>query len=284
MRVMTTAPLFAPDRAIRRIGGESALLFSGGRALLMQVAHPLVAAGVAEHSGFTQDPWRRLARTMQAVYGIVYGTPEEAERIGAAVRRGHTHVRGTLHEDVGRFRAGTPYRADDPALLLWVHATLVDNALAVHEQFVGPVAPADREAFHEDMKVVGRLFGVPPETLPATYAAFEAYMRRMLASGVLAVGRDARAIAGAMLDPPLPLPLRPTAVAVAKITTALLPEPLPALYGLRAGRPQQALARASAAIARQVVPRAPRVLREVGPSGDRGRPGLALRVLDVMAR
>ena len=187
-------------------------------------------------------------------------------------------------EHVGRFPAGTPYRADDPELLLWVHATLVDNALEVHERFVGPVSPEDRAAFHEDMKVVGEVFGVPPSLLPATYDAFEAYVGGMLASGTLAVGSDARAVARALLDPPLPLPLRPTAVAIGQITTALLPEPLPGLYGLRPGRPQHALARASAALSRCMVPWAPRALRTVGPSGDRTRPGVALRLLDAMAR
>jgi uncharacterized protein (DUF2236 family) len=282
--VSDAAPLFAPDSAIRRIGGESALLLSGGRALLMQVAHPLVAAGVAEHSGFLHDPWRRLARTMQAVYGIVYGSADEAVRIGRQVRAGHGHVHGTLRGDVGRYGAGTPYRADDPELLLWVHATLVDNALAVHECFVGPVSAADREAFHEDMKVVGELFGVPPALLPAGYDEFAAYVRRMLGSGTLAVGADAAAIARATLDPPVPLPLRPTALAVAQITTALLPDPLPELYGLRAGRPQRVLAQATAAVTRRLVPRTPAVVRVVGPTGRRRGPGLALRVLDAMAR
>ncbi len=277
-------PLFPPDSAIRRIGGESALLLSGGRALLMQVAHPLVAAGVAEHSGFVQDPWRRLARTMQAVYGIVYGSADDAARIGREVRAGHAHVRGVLREGVGRYPAGTPYAADDPALLLWVHATLVDNALAVHECFVGPVSPADRGAFHDDMKVVGELFGVPPALLPATYDDFAAYVGDVLRTGTLAVGADARAIARATLDPPVPLPLRPTALAVAQITTALLPDPLPELYGLRAGRPQRALAGVTAAVTRRVVPRTPAVVRLVGPSGRRSGPGLVLRMLDAMAR
>src|SRR5689334_15056519 len=103
------APLFPHDAAIRRIGGESALMLAAGRALLMQVAHPLVAAGVADHSGFTEDPWRRLARTMQAVYAVVYGTREEAERVRRGVAAAHSHVSGVLGEHVGRFAAGTPY-------------------------------------------------------------------------------------------------------------------------------------------------------------------------------
>ena len=134
--------LFEPDAAIRRIGGESALMLAAGRALLMQVAHPLVAAGVADHSGFQEDPWRRLARTMQAVYAVVYGTRPEAERIRRGVAAAHAHVHGELREHVGRFAAGTPYRADDPALTLWVHATLVDTALVVYSRFVGPISGA----------------------------------------------------------------------------------------------------------------------------------------------
>src|SRR5262249_37511674 len=137
---------------------------------------------------------------------------------------------------------------------------------------------------HDDMKVVGEVFGVPPALLPASYDAFRAYVEDMLASGTLAVGRDARAIARAMFDPPLPLPLRPTAVAVGQITTAILPDPLPALYGRRAGGPQHALARASAAVSRRLVPWAPGRLRMVGSPDDRARPGVALRVLDAMAR
>ena len=161
--VSAEVSLFEPGSAIRRIGGESALLFAGGRALLMQVAHPLVAAGVAEHSGFTRDPWGRLARTMQAVYGVIYGTTGDAARIGEAVRLSHTRVHGLLGESIGLYASGTPYHAEDPELLLWVHATLVDTALEVHERFVGPVSRADRVAFHDDMRVVGEAFGVPAQ-------------------------------------------------------------------------------------------------------------------------
>jgi uncharacterized protein (DUF2236 family) len=277
-------PLFPPDAAIRRIGGESALVLAAGRALLMQVAHPLVAAGVADHSGFHEDPWRRLARTMQAVYAVVYGTREQAERVGRGVAAAHVHVRGRLPERVGPFAAGTPYRADDPALTLWVLATLVDTALAMYDRFVGPASEADRDEFYEQMKTVGAVFGVPLAAIPTTRAAFDVYVANMLASGDLAVGSQARAIARTVLDPPVPLPLKPTFIAIAHVTAALLPEPLPALYGVRAGRAQRALTCCSAAISRRVVPRVPGSLRVVGPSGRRNRPGLALRVLDVMAR
>jgi uncharacterized protein (DUF2236 family) len=277
-------PLFPQDAAIRRIGGESALMLAAGRALLMQVAHPLVAAGVADHSGFTEDPWRRLARTMQAVYAVVYGTREQAERIRRGVAAAHGHVRGALREHVGPFAAGTPYAADDPALTLWVHATLVDTALEVYSRFVGPVSDADRAEFYEQMTTVADVFGVPAAVIPPDPAAFGVYVANMLSSGDLAVGGQARAIARTVLDPPVPLPLKPTFIAMAHVTAALLPEPLPALYGLRAGRAERLLARSSAAVSRRVVPRVPGSLRVVGPSGRRSRPGLALRVLDAMAR
>src|SRR5437763_10623992 len=100
--------LFAEDAVIRRVTREGALLLGGGRALLMQLAHPQVAQGVAEHSGFEADPFARLRGTLTAMTTIVYGTEEQARRMAAEVRRVHRHVRGD------------GYYANDPALLLWV--------------------------------------------------------------------------------------------------------------------------------------------------------------------
>lgn len=271
-------PLFPPGSAIRRIGGESVLLVAGGRALLLQAAHPLVAAGIAAHSGYRGDPWRRLARTMQAVYGIVFGTAADAERIGAAVRRAHGRVRGELAEDVGPYRAGTPYMADDPALLLWVHATLVDSAVVAYERFVGPLDATTREAFHAEMCTVARLFGTPDEVLHPSWSAFRAYWDAMLADG-LHVGADARLVAETVLDPPAPLLVRPPVRIAARLTTTLLPEPVLAAYGLRARRPERALVTTTAAVARRTLPLVPDRLRLVGGDAQRTLPGLVLRAL-----
>ena len=117
---------FAAESAIRRIGNSPVTPFlGGGAAVLLQVAHPLVAAGVAEHSNYQRHLWTRLMRTLRALYLITYGTREEADAVGKTVRAVHARVRGETAVELGRFPAGTPYSASDPELMLWVHATLV---------------------------------------------------------------------------------------------------------------------------------------------------------------
>ncbi len=129
----STGGLFGADAAIRKVNGEAVLLVGGGRALLMQLAHPLVARGVAEHSGFQANPFARLQRTLAAVYAIVFGTEEEARQAVDTVRAVHDRVRGP------------GYEANDPRLLLWVHATLVDTALRVYSRFIGALSQREAE-------------------------------------------------------------------------------------------------------------------------------------------
>lgn len=243
---------FAPDAAVRRIGRESVLMLGGARALLMQAAHPLVAAGIVDHSRYREDPWRRLARTMAALYTIVFGTREEADRMGELTRAAHRRVRGE--------RDGRPYSASDPELMLWVHSTLVDTGLAMHETFVGPVRPAIAEEFYAQMQVVGAVFGVPPEIHPSDLAAFRAYQRRML-EGPVRVGADARAVAESVLSPPVPLPLRPTVRALALQSALLLPAELREQYGLRLRLADRAALLAASRSARRLVPLLPPQLR-----------------------
>ena len=170
MRSIETGGLFPGDAVIRRVDGESVLLLGGGRALLMQLAHPLVAAAVAEHSGFQADPLARLQRTLETSFVIVFGTTEQAHAAAAGVR--------SVHERV----FGEGYRADDPTLLLWVHATLVDTALRVHQRFLQPLRPADAERYYEESTVVAELLGVPRAAQPSDLAQFRDYVRACVAS------------------------------------------------------------------------------------------------------
>jgi uncharacterized protein (DUF2236 family) len=244
---------FGEDAAIRRIARESVLMLGGPRALLMQAAHPLVAAGIVDHSNFQRDPWRRLARTMTALYTIVFGTQEQAERIGAITRAAHGHVRGS--------RGGRAYTAADPALMLWVHSTLVDTGLAMYETYVRRVEPATAEEFYEQMKVVATVFGVPPDIHPSTLADFRSYQRSLLESGEVQVGADARAVAATVLSPPVPLPLRPALRALAAQSAGLLPPELREQYGLRWTRAEGLALRASSQSCRRLVPLLPAALR-----------------------
>ena len=246
---------FSDDDAIRRIARESVLMLGGPRALLMQAAHPLVAAGIVDHSRFRADPWRRLARTMAALYTIVFGTRAEGDRMGAISRAAHRRVRGA--------RNGCRYSGSDPDLMLWVHATLVDTGLTMYETYVGALEATVAEEFYEQMKVVATVFGVPADLHPPTLAEFREYERDLIASGVVQVGPDAREVAEAVLSPPVPLPLRPALRALAMQGAFLLPPALREQYELHYTRADRLALDASARSARQLLPLVPAPLRRM---------------------
>jgi uncharacterized protein (DUF2236 family) len=225
---------FAPESVIRRIGNTPVTPFlGGGAAVLLQVAHPLVAAGVAEHSDFHRDLWRRLARTLRALYLITFGTKEEAERAGEAVQAVHRRVRGTTRTDLGPFPAGTPYSAEDPGLQLWVHATLVHTSLSAYELFERRLSSEEKESYYDEMAVVARLFGVPADSIPSTLRAFRDYFQEQLAGDAITVTPVAREIADVILRAPLPAPLKLFAPAHRLATRTLLPPRLQREYELR---------------------------------------------------
>jgi len=258
---------FAPGSAARRIGSELALMLGGGRALLLQVAHPLVAVGVAEHSGFRENPWQRLEGTMSTVWAVVFGTRAQADRASGRVRAMHERVRGRLAVPMGVFPAGTRYSAVDPELLFWVHATLVDSALLVYSQWVGGLSEEDRADYYEEMKTCAVLFGTPAEIIPPTLADFRGYMDEMLGSDELCVTDTAREIAHTVLHPPLPLKLRPAMKAVEVVTASLMPPRLRRDYGLSWDPVRAALVLGSRESVRRIaMPLLPRRLRTV-PAG-----------------
>jgi len=228
---MSGAGGFTPDSAIWKVSREWILMLGGGRALLLQAAHPLTLAGVMEHSDWQAGPWKRLERTMDAVWTAVYGTPEHAERVGRRVRAIHARVHGRLRNAMGAFGPGTPYDANDPELLLWVHATLVDTALLMYRTYVGPLTPAEQDAYYEDMKAVARLFGTPGTAMPDSYGDFVAWWRSMLDSEVICVTPEARALAATVLSPPLPMVARPAWELVKFATAGFLPAELRRGYG-----------------------------------------------------
>jgi uncharacterized protein (DUF2236 family) len=139
---------FAPESVIRRVGNSPLTPFlGGGAATLLQVAHPLVAAGVVMHSAHRGDVWHRLERTMRALYLITFGTKADAERTAEAVQAVHARVHGRLDVQLGCFPPGARYSASDPELMLWVHATLVEVSLTVYQRFVCALSTAEHCAF-----------------------------------------------------------------------------------------------------------------------------------------
>jgi uncharacterized protein (DUF2236 family) len=168
------------------------LLGAGPRALLLQLAHPQVAAGVADHSAFRSDPWARLQGTLRSYLRIVYGSTTAAR---AEIRR-----LNELHRSI----AGPSYRARDPELSLWVHATLVDSTIVVADAWLEPLSRERRARYYAETVPIGRAFGIPPSLLPPDLAAFETYLAAAIApGGSVLVGATARELADAVLNPPL---------------------------------------------------------------------------------
>jgi uncharacterized protein (DUF2236 family) len=233
-RLVARDGYFAPDSLVRRLGNSPVTPFlGGGAAVLLQVAHPLVASGVVDHSGYDQDLWRRLVGTLRALYLITFGDREEARRAGERVRAVHKRVRGRTTAPLGPFPAGTRYSAADPDLMLWVHATLVYSSLAAYERFVQPLTGDERERYHDEMSLVARLFGTPASVLPRSYGEFVAYWGTQLRSEAITVTEPARTVADVILAAPLPAPLRLLVPAHRLATAHILPPRLRDEYDLR---------------------------------------------------
>ena len=228
---------FAPESVIRMVGNSPVTPFlGGGAAVLLQVAHPLVAAGVAEHSDFRRDLWSRLMRTLRALYLITYGSKAEADAIGAAVRSAHSRVHGRTAAPLGSFPAGTSYSAADPELMLWVHATLVDVSLSAYQRYERALSPAEQEAYYREMAVVAQVFGTPAAVIPPTLGEFRNYFEAQIAGPVIQVTPPAREIAAVILDAPLPALMRFITPAHRMATGAHLPARLREEYGLSQSR------------------------------------------------
>jgi uncharacterized protein (DUF2236 family) len=232
------------------------MLAGWGRAILLQLAHPLVAQGVADHSGFARDRRgrvRRLERTLRAMLALTFGTAEEAAEAAAAINKIHDRVNGPLREGAGEFGVGTGYSAHDPALLAWVHATLVDTFLLTYERFVAPLSPVERDRYCREAGGAAPLLGIPSDALPRTTDELTAYMERMLASGEIVVTGPARSVAREVLSPGLPWPAHPL-LALARLTTVgLLPPPIREAYGFEwSPRRERALGLLSAATRRSL--------------------------------
>lgn len=243
---------------------EIVLLAGWGRAILLQIAHPLVAWGVAEHSSFLRDRrgwWARLRRTVDAMLALTFGTPEEAAHVAAGINAMHGLVHGRLREPQGLFPAGTAYAATDPALLRWVHATLVDSSLLAYELYVGPLTPEERDRYCAEASGIEPLLRIPAGFLPRSTAELHRYLARTLASGEIAVTDTARSLAREIVSPQVPRVLQPL-VALARLPTiGLLPPLLREAYGFRWDARQEAALQHSARLTRALLPLAPPPLR-----------------------
>jgi uncharacterized protein (DUF2236 family) len=188
----------------RIINGERFVLLGWSRAILMQLAHPLIAAGVTGHSAFQGSATQAAARahhTVRAMLALTYGDDARRKAALDKIRGIHRLVNGTLAAGVGPFPAGTRYSAEDPALLLWVHVTLLDSTVDVYRRLVGPLAPAELDQYCVESLPTLFELGGDPATAPRTWNDVRAYVADLEASGVLATNAATRALADRVLWP-----------------------------------------------------------------------------------
>ena len=235
---VAAAHRFAPthNSIAWRVNAERIVLLGWARAILLQLAHPLVAAGVYDHSGFRGTPYAAAARlyhTVHAMLSLTFGDEAARHRTIEAIRAIHRRVHGVLPQSVGCHAAGTRYSAEDPALVLWVHATLVDSLLLVYELLVAPLTVAERDEYCAELRDVAIALAAHEDEVPWTWAALRAYLERMSASRAIAVGTQARELADAVLSPSGGWLVAPATWINRVITIGLLPPPVREQYSFR---------------------------------------------------
>jgi uncharacterized protein (DUF2236 family) len=259
-----------------RPGSPVALAFNDVRALstagyatLLQVAHPTVGAGVHQYSSFVKDPWGRLLRTLDYVHGTISGGPELAGTIGKRVREMHRTIKGTRDD-------GTPYSAMEPDAFAWVHATLASAIVDGHKQFGTPMTDAQAEAFWAQWIDVGRLIGVRPRDLPATWRDFRPYFDRVVREELTwtpavpelleTINRPAPPVIPGIHPALWRVMRRPMALQLRISTVGMVPPVLRPRLGISLTRREESAFRALSAASRAATPLIRGPLAEFGPT------------------
>jgi uncharacterized protein (DUF2236 family) len=275
------AGIFGPQSTFWQVNCEAAVFLGAGRALLLQLAHPWVAAAIEQHSRTFADPIRRFHRTFSTVYTMVFGALDQSLGVARDLHRRHAAITGTLPSTAGSFAAGSPYAANTMTALRWVYATLIDTALMTYGLVLPPLTPEERERYYAESWLFAGLFGIPRPCLPPDWTAFSSYMETMAQSDTLVVTETARAMARRLLaggDTWLPVPASYRA-----LTARLLPERLRFAFALPYADAERCAAERLVERVRLIYPRLPTRLRHVGPYQE-ARQRLAGRPPDLVAR
>jgi uncharacterized protein (DUF2236 family) len=225
--MVTRRGFFSPRTPFWNVNRELLVGLAGMRALLMELAHPSIAAGVAQHSQFGQYPLRRLYRTMRMMTRLTFGSRQSAARALRHIHECHRPVHGNVSKTAGCPRGS--YDANDPQLKLWVLATLTDSSLCLYDSFIRPLSDAEKEAYYQDSLRMGQLLGIPLEQMPADFAAFSRYVQDMIEGQILAIGNHARQVADVLFAPTA---LGRLAKLSSYVSVGLLPERLRLAYQL----------------------------------------------------
>ncbi|OUS25471.1 hypothetical protein A9Q99_21345 [Gammaproteobacteria bacterium 45_16_T64] len=255
--------LFGPSSMMWRLARHALIGAHGsGRALLLQIAHPWVTQGIAEHSATRHDPLGRAVRTFTAVISIVYGNVQQAVRQARIVRAVHDNVEGVVKTDSGMFAKGSRYQANEAHAMLWVHATLWDTSVVMHELFYGPLSSYEKEKFYEETKLFAFMFGIPEGVIPPTWQDFVEYNRMMWDSDQLFVNAETRDLAKFLFDPLHPI-LSPAMAWLKMITAETLSDRLRSDFALE--KPNPTVLKAGIGMVRSAQIILPPVIR-FGPS------------------
>lgn len=187
-----TAGIYGPDSMMWKLGRETIGFFGGGRAALLQLAHPWVANSIDQHSQTRNDPLGRFRRTFINVFTMIYGSTDQVMRVANNVHHIHTGIRGSLAEESGAFANGSHYEANEVNAMLWVHATLWDTQVRMYELVFPALTRAEKEAYYQETKLFAYLFGIPEDALPPDWGAFQDYMERMYNSDEIVARRVGR--------------------------------------------------------------------------------------------
>jgi uncharacterized protein (DUF2236 family) len=266
---------FEDDSLIRRVNRELIVAFSGARALLMQAAHPVMFEGFFIKTEAKDAAHARLARTATIMNTIYFGRRDDADQMTDRVRGVHTQINGVLEKPAGKYPAGTPYAADDPQFLLWTLAALVDSADRLYRLYVDELTRDERDALWGDYRIVGKLFGLKEDEMPATIEGFDAYMTEMVEGDQLWVTESARDESLAIvLNPPAPIYMRGLVEAVNFIIIGSLPAKIRRGYGLSWDPLRETMRIGGAAYTKRVLlPLLPQIIRNTPVAGGKLLPG-----------
>jgi uncharacterized protein (DUF2236 family) len=194
------AGIFGPESVTWKINRESALFLGAGRAALLQLAHPWVAAALAQHSSLLSRPIARFHNTFRIVFTMIFGSLDQALAAARHLYALHTRIQGELPEQAAAYPQGSHYRANEIGALRWVYATLVESAVLAHDCVLPPLTASEREAYYAESKIMASLFGIPPSALPEDWSAFKAYIDQTVESGALGVSQTALPMADNLLS------------------------------------------------------------------------------------
>ncbi len=259
---------FGPDSMTWRINRESAIFLGAGRAALLQLAHPWVAASLLHHSNLMNDAIGRFHSTFRVIYTMLFGTRAQAVAAARQLHRLHSTISGELPQAVGARPRGEHYEANEIQALCWVFATLVESAILAYEFILPPLTPSEREQYYAESKRVAALFGLPPGTLPADWSAFIQYAAAMFESPQLGVDQNARSLgqsvltgAGTWVRPPR---------WYKALTAFWMPPRFRQAFELQFGPSEEQSLRRAVRLLPRLYPRIPQLLRFVGPYQEAG--------------